>query len=405
MKNNNNAPLNPLTLLFRDNATKNAFHKDFFRKTITQLRLNILLGAFLYGILGVIDHLVVPDIQLKAWFIRYCIVCPVVIGIYLLTFTRFFRKLMHPMLVFGGFVASAGAIALILIAPAPVSYLYFTGLLLCLIFYYTFVGMRFYTASMLSWGSFLLYLALVRWKSDIPTPYLIHNTLVLLAFNITGMWGSYLRERYMLSDFMHRRTILNQKAVLRMTMQDIEKARCEAEEISRLDPLTNLFNRRHFFSVANIEFERDEQYPVRLALIMIDIDHFKSINDTHGHHAGDLVLLSVTESIRSTVRRSDIPCRYGGEEFLILLPDTELSAAVNIGKRLREIIESKAIDTGKDNITVTASVGVAAMSENDDSKIDVLIRRADQALYEAKLGGRNQVKVWNREPSHNNIYS
>jgi diguanylate cyclase (GGDEF)-like protein len=325
----------------------------------------------------------------------------VIVSIYLLTFTRFFRKLMQPLLVFGGFVASAGAIALILTSPKPVSYLYFTGLLLCLIFYYTFVGMRFYTASILSWGSFLLYLVVAGWKSDIPTSYLMHNILVLLAFNITGMWGSYLRERYMLSDFLHRQTILRQKKVLKMTMRDIEKARREAEEMSRLDPLTNLYNRRHFFSVANIAFDRDSLFPARPALIMIDIDHFKSINDAHGHHAGDLVLLSVSDSIRGTVRRSDIPCRYGGEEFLILLPDTELSAAVNIGRRLRENIESKVIDTGKGVIRITASVGVAVMSDDDEGKIETLIKRADQALYEAKLGGRNQVKVWNldRQPA------
>jgi hypothetical protein len=225
MKNNGNASLNPVTLLFRDSATRLSFHRDFFRKTISQLRLNILLGAALYGILGIIDHLVNPGMQQNAWIIRYGIVCPVIISIYLLTFTRFFRKLMQPLLVFGGFVASGGAIVLILTSPKPVIYLYFTGLLLCLIFYYTFVGMRFYTASILSWGSFFLYLAAAGWKSNIPTSYLTHNILVLLAFNITGMWGSYLRERYLLSDFLHRQTILRQKKVLKMTMRDIEKAR------------------------------------------------------------------------------------------------------------------------------------------------------------------------------------
>ena len=390
MKTRKYSGLNAVTLTFRDSAVKVAFQADFYRKTISPLRWSVLLGAFLYGVLGIIDHLIIPELKHKAWFVRYYLVCPVIISVYFWTFTGYFQKLMQPLLFLGGLVSSAGAIALIVIAPSPESYLYFTGLLLCLIFYYTLVGMRFITASTLGWGTFLIYEVAAIWKSEISLPFLIHNTLVILSFNATGMVGSYLRERYMISDFLHRQE-------LGMALLDVEKARRDAEESSRMDPLTNLYNRRHFLSAADLEFERANRYCNSLAVIMVDIDHFKLINDAHGHDVGDLVLLAVAENIRSTMRRYDIPCRYGGEEFVILLPETDLSDAVSIGKRLREIIESTVIDTCKGLITVTVSVGIAATSEGDQDKVNVWIKRADQALYEAKQSGRNQVKVWNPE--------
>jgi len=208
------------------------------------------------------------------------------------------------------------------------------------------------------------------------------------------MWSSYSRERSMRSDFLHRRTILEQSEELRIALLDVEQARQEAEDISRLDPLTNLYNRRHFLSLAELEFERNRRYHRCLAVIMMDIDHFKVINDTHGHCAGDLVLLSVANNIRNTLRGSDIPCRYGGEEFAILLPETNLPAAVGIGVRLREVIESTIVEAGINLVRVTVSVGIAGMFEGEQGKIEVWINRADQALYEAKQTGRNRVKVW-----------
>lgn len=388
MKTRKNSDFNAVTLTFRDSAVKVAFQADYYKKTIFPLRWSVLFGAFLYGVLGIIDHLIIPELKLKAWFVRYYLVCPVIISVYFCTIIGYFQKLMQPLLFLGGLVSSAGAIAIIMIVPSPESYLYFSGLLLCLIFYYTMVGMRFITASTLGWGTFLIYEVAAIWKSEITLPFLMHNTLVILSFNATGMVGSYLRERYMISDFLHRQE-------LEMALLDVEKARRDAEESSRMDPLTNLYNRRHFLSAADLEFERANRHFSSLAVIMVDIDHFKLINDTHGHDVGDLVLLAVADNIRSTMRRYDIPCRYGGEEFVILLPETDLSAAVSIGKRLREIIESTVIDTCKGLIAVTVSVGIAAMSEGDQDKVNVWIKRADQALYDAKQSGRNQVKVWN----------
>jgi diguanylate cyclase (GGDEF)-like protein len=397
MKNDVSSVINPVTLKFRNNATEASFQEHYFIKTISQLRWNVFFGAVLFGILGVIDYLILPGIRQKAWFIRYCVACPVIMSIFLSTFSRYFQKFAQSLLIIGGITASACAIALNVISPPPAIYLYYTGVLLCLIFYYSFVGMRYSSSTIISWCTFLLYVAAILWKAVIPTPYLIHNILVLLAFNITAMRGSYLRERYMRSDYLHSQNVLEKKEELKTALREVEKARREAEEISRMDPLTNLFNRRHFLSVANLELENNEMYSNCLSVIMIDIDHFKEINDTYGHDSGDMVLQAIAENIRKAVRRSDIPCRYGGEEFVIVLPETDLTAAIEIGNRLRENIESTCVKTDKGIIPVTASVGISSLSEDSKGKLDLWIKRADQALYQAKEAGRNQVRVWNPE--------
>jgi diguanylate cyclase (GGDEF)-like protein len=395
MNRNDAAAYNAVTLTFRERSLDTAFRNDYLGKTMSQVRLSLLLGVFLYAVFGVVDCFIIPEIRPEAWFIRYYVVCPLIIAVYFLSYTRHFLRLMQPSLVIAGFVAGSGIVAMIVINPSPSSYLYFAGLLLCLMFFYSFVSLRFIASTILCWGIFVLYEVMIIWKAHLLPSILMHNTFVLLAFNVTGMWASYSRERYMRSDFIQRRTILNQTEQVRGALLDVEKARREAEGIARLDPLTNLYNRRHFHHVAELEFAQNRRCPDVMAIMMMDIDHFKSINDTCGHHAGDLFLQTVADRLRSTVRRSDIPCRYGGEEFAIVLPHTGLAAATVIGERLRETIEAMVIEIDGKRILTTASLGIAVIPEGDLSDLETWIKRADLALYEAKQGGRNLVKVWN----------
>jgi len=386
---------NAVTLTFRDRALDAAFRNDYLGKTLSQVRLSLILGAFLYAVFGIVDCFIIPEIRQEAWFIRFYVVCPLITAVFFLTFSRHFLRLMQPSLIMAGFVAGSGIVAMIVINPSPSSYLYFAGLLLCLMFFYSFVSLRFIGSTILCWSIFVLYEVMIIWKAHLSAPILMHNTSVLLAFNITGMWASYSRERYMRLDFIQRRTILEQTDQVRGALLDVEKARKEAEDIARLDPLTNLYNRRHFHYVAELEFARNNRCPDTMAIIMMDIDHFKTINDTSGHHAGDLFLQSVADRLRSTMRRADIPCRYGGEEFAVLLPHTDLAAAVGIGERLRETIAAMVIEIDGKRILTTASLGIAVIPEGDRFDLGTWIKRADHALYEAKLGGRNLVKVWN----------
>jgi diguanylate cyclase (GGDEF)-like protein/PAS domain S-box-containing protein len=175
----------------------------------------------------------------------------------------------------------------------------------------------------------------------------------------------------------------------------IENARL-FEQVQRLavtDPLTNIHNRRHFFEVAHREMERARRYQSPLSLIMIDIDRFKEVNDTHGHLIGDMVLRQIADRLKTQLREIDLLCRYGGEEFVILLPDTALEAAYQVAERLRQAIVEKPIQADGYLVQVTTSLGVAFMGD-ECKQIDDLIRYADQALYQAKSAGRNQSILW-----------
>jgi diguanylate cyclase (GGDEF)-like protein/PAS domain S-box-containing protein len=157
------------------------------------------------------------------------------------------------------------------------------------------------------------------------------------------------------------------------------------------DPLTGLHNRRGLEGRAEALHFRPGGVPVTQVWIMVDIDHFKRVNDTHGHEAGDEVLKGVAEALRSTARGADLVARFGGEEFVLVLPDTSAELAVRIAERLRVAIEALSTDVGGQVIRVTASFGVAQRAAQD-SQLEVL-ERADAALYSSKKDGRNRVTM------------
>ena len=178
----------------------------------------------------------------------------------------------------------------------------------------------------------------------------------------------------------------------------IENARL-FEQVQRLaitDPLTGLYNRRYFFEAARREFERARRYNSPLSVIMIDLDHFKLINDTYGHLAGDRVLVAVATRSRQSLREVDVLARYGGEEFIFLLPQTGIEGASLLAERLRERIMDLPVDSGSQHIMVSASLGLAEI-DADCPDLQALIHRADQALYATKHTHRGSISVWQDE--------
>lgn len=171
----------------------------------------------------------------------------------------------------------------------------------------------------------------------------------------------------------------------------------QLEDQARLDALTGLFNRRYFKELAVQEVYRLRRYGKALSLIMFDLDHFKNVNDTYGHEAGDKALQSVVEICRKGLRQSDIMGRWGGEEFVILLPDTTLVDGVTIAQRLCVSLEHNTIQTVGSTFIVTASFGVTGTNSCDnylqEDLLEQLFRKADSATYMAKDTGRNRVCV------------
>lgn len=168
----------------------------------------------------------------------------------------------------------------------------------------------------------------------------------------------------------------------------------EREGMRRLaiqDSLTGLYNRRHFLELVGREWSRAQRYETAGALLMVDLDHFKQINDQHGHLCGDAILHAVAVALLETLRQPDVLARFGGEEFVAFLPQTDALGAVDVAERVRQRIERLALDWEGEVVRVTVSVGVAAM-RSDHLKLDHLIRDADAAMYEAKAAGRNCVR-------------
>lgn len=181
---------------------------------------------------------------------------------------------------------------------------------------------------------------------------------------------------------------------LEKAKQALEKANIELALLSNTDPLTKLYNRRHFDAVISEEIARSQRTQMPLSILMIDIDHFKSVNDNYGHPFGDECLRQVATVLRENAQRAgDIAARFGGEEFILALPAVDTEQAKIVAERIRSKTEALVLMHGQQPVKVTLSIGIASAIFSRDMSIEPLISAADHALYQAKNNGRNQVVV------------
>ncbi len=162
------------------------------------------------------------------------------------------------------------------------------------------------------------------------------------------------------------------------------------EEQSRIDPLTGILNRRVFEVGIDAELDRFHRYNTSFSLIFFDIDYFKMINDTYGHHAGDKVLSAITQRVGEMLRKPDLFARYGGEEFVIILPETSIKQGLTVASKLREEVASTIFEYEDKRVPVTISVGITE-ARTTDRQFQTIVDRADNYMYTAKERGRNQV--------------
>ena len=212
---------------------------------------------------------------------------------------------------------------------------------------------------------------------------------VLLAF--IGLIAGFYRWRVYAIEQQNRELAMQ---VAERT-KELADANVKLQELAIIDGLTGVYNRRHFFELAEQELAKAQRYGHAISAIMLDMDHFKQINDQYGHLVGDHVLQVTAQCMHDNIREVDILGRYGGEEFAILLPNTALPGTREIAKRICKAIASQVVDAGDAKVPVTASLGVVSIEESSQINVEVLIDRADQALYAAKQAGRNQMVIWN----------
>jgi diguanylate cyclase (GGDEF)-like protein len=164
----------------------------------------------------------------------------------------------------------------------------------------------------------------------------------------------------------------------------------DLQNLAAVDPLTGVFNRRHFEVLARAEIARSQRYVRPVSFLMIDIDQFKRVNDSFGQQTGDWVLRMVAMALSSTKRDPDIAARFGGEEFVMILPETTSEAARIVAERIRATVHANALGIGEEKLALTISIGISECRASS-SGIEAVIHEADAALYEAKRAGRNRV--------------
>ena len=230
---------------------------------------------------------------------------------------------------------------------------------------------------------------------DFPNQEWIRSYLgapIIIAEKVVGFISLFSEEPgYFCAEHAGRLTVFADQAAVA-----IQKARLfeDLQHLAITDGLTGLWNRRHFFDCAEREFAQAQANSTPLALLILDIDHFKQVNDTFGHLCGDQVLAGIGQVCLHSMRKSDLVGRYGGEEFIFLLPDTGPEEARFVAERLRSSIAQNQFDIERCAVPIRASIGIANLMSQPLQRLEQLIDQADQALYSAKLTGRNCVQVY-----------
>ena len=186
---------------------------------------------------------------------------------------------------------------------------------------------------------------------------------------------------------------IHKDAIRTLTLNhELHLAKEQAEQLARTDALTGLNNRRSFFEIGNTVFLNARRYDRPLSVVMLDLDAFKAVNDTYGHSIGDEIIKAVANTLHKEKRESDITGRLGGEEFAILLQETDLKAAGELIERLRKEVEQIVVNSDGAQVGITASFGVTELDDQCDT-LEKVIVKADRALYQAKEDGRNRVVI------------
>lgn len=233
--------------------------------------------------------------------------------------------------------------------------------------------------------------------SDIPVIFLTasdETDNLLQAFEVGA--ADYITKPFNILELLARvKTHLELKQArdqLRKTVEELQKTQAELEKIATTDPLTGIFNRRHLLMIGENEFQRANRYQRPFSILMLDIDRFKSINDNYGHDIGDEALKILSTTVLGCLRKVDCFGRFGGEEFVAILPETKARDAESLANRIRSAIAQISIPILNSTVRMTVSIGVATYRLEDET-LNFVLKRADTALYQAKHQGRDRVIV------------
>ncbi|HEY0135566.1 MAG TPA: GGDEF domain-containing protein [Nannocystis sp.] len=361
------------------------FEASLLPRNASALRIEVRLGVMLVPAFWALDWVVLPE---RIWLLLWIRAVPTTFGLVILLLSRWapgwFERHANA-LAFTFSLMVACSIILMCFLHQGYESAYYAGVNLLILGVGLLFSWRAVTAILFNAAVYACYMAPLALGlvtiSDFPIA--LTNQFFLVATAIITV-----------ASMSHRRGLERREFDAQIAQQNLL---AEVQTMATIDWLTNLYNRRHFFRLGEEEIARARRYRHPISVIMIDIDHFKSVNDTHGHSVGDEVLCTIAKRILAGLRQSDIAGRYGGEEFAIVLPETDLPSAANIvAERLRDTIAAHAVHTAEGPLHITISVGVAGVDLERENLLDAL-SRADAGLYAAKHAGRNRVIVWTPE--------
>lgn len=372
---------------FADAETESRYRKWQHLSTIRQAQLALLIAVTLIALFLISDYFLLtaqPDF-LTALIIRVIIFAAGVFVIFRLKYTREPRVFDRVLLLYQASTITLLLFVLAFLKPDPDSAV--LSLVTLSLGIYLFIPNRFIVASALSLylaGGFFLLALITHFSTNL---LLLQWGIIVLSVNLIGMTFCYrihLVQRRAFLELMRERFV-------RETLQSEVARRNELEEKllyqAHTDELTAAHNRRYFIQLGREEISRSLRYDRPLSLLLIDLDHFKAINDRFGHDIGDEVLRRFSRLCRRTLREPDIFGRLGGEEFSVIIPEERLEGALKTAERLRATVEEEFAETPQ---KLTISIGVTEMQHNDSNLSD-LLKRADAMMYQAKQLGRNRV--------------
>ena len=367
-----------------------AKYQDIYNhRAALDFRYRSVVILLLYGILstGVIG--ILPAERLMEWLFIYGWVGVIIVMAGILSHLRFLDGLFSFYVGFGSMLAVCLSVATATVIHGGQSgILSHAGIMYAIIIIYSFVGLRFYHAVLAGWlGGVLGVFLTIHLQGNLDWG-LLHRT-----YSGTSLLGMSLAYAI---DYRSRQTFIQSLALEEAQQQTIQQNR-RLEALTREDALTGLANRRHLDHLLESEWGRGMRQQEPLALLMIDVDHFKHYNDQLGHPAGDVCLREVASAIQKMARRSgDAAARYGGEEFTLLYPSTNGSQALGLARQLNKSIEELRLAHPASTTcpVVTVSIGVAVMVPTLAHSYHELVAHADEALYQAKSQGRNQAQLY-----------
>ncbi|MFH1466756.1 MAG: GGDEF domain-containing protein [Pseudomonadota bacterium] len=363
-------------LAFPDHALERAFREQYAENGLPTVRLGLALGALLYALFGVLDAFVAPDDRLLLWSIRALVVLPPIASfLYSMLRTKRFLAQQQEIMAATTLLGGLGILAMLTLAGDPIPRVYPSGLVLVLLWGFFNARVRFEAAALVGATLVVAYAAVALLIRPVPAIWALSSLFFLVSSLFMGGLAAFALERLERQRFLHLRTI---------------------EEVSVRDPLTGLFNRRHLEDrIAELAALR-RRYGATGCLVLLDLDGFKAINDLFGHWSGDRMLREVARQLVANARATDLVFRYGGDEFCLLLPSSNPTAARAMLERVRAALREQPVGEGAAARIVDLSAGCIAIPDRALQPAD-LIAQADELLLAAKRLGKGRILLREEE--------